>query len=430
MEYIIGGIFIIVGITIGAILLQRTKKNKVEPLSRSFLKIQEQTETKHILSGEEPQEFIIQVEMLPADDFQDMSKLIEITDNKMLAHINNLIPGFAQVGNTLNNTFQAVEANGEVLYRAILPTGVKLSNSRTIEGASKGIYHGANGIKGHADWVVVKSQKGKTIAVNTAAATISIASMVVGQYYMTKINIELGEISDRISQISDFQDDEYRSRVFSLITHMKKIADFQMEILENDELRISKISQLDNFEEECTQLLGQANLTLARIAKKESLDYATYEKELQKTQNWYIYQKLLLEVLYKIANLKYALHLGTVSREQCTVLPLIYNQQVVETQSRLISWHKSITERLGINVNEIRRKRTGIDGAVHFLPGLFVDDWRFRSISKSTADMITTQISGYENVYNQDTSDLYTEDVQLITKEGKIYYFLASNEKS
>ena len=99
---------------------------------------------------------------------------------------------------------------------------------------------------------------------------MGVASMVVGQYYMTKINAELGEISDGISQIQDFQDNEYRSRVFSLVAHVKKIADFQTEILENDELRLSKIAQLDSLEEECTQLLGQANLTLAGFAKKTS----------------------------------------------------------------------------------------------------------------------------------------------------------------
>ena len=66
--------------------------------------------------------------------------------------------------------------------------------------------------------------------------------MVVGQYYMTQINAELGLISESISKVSDFQDNEYRSRVFSLIAHVKTIADFQVEILENNELRLSKIS--------------------------------------------------------------------------------------------------------------------------------------------------------------------------------------------
>ena len=120
--------------------------------------------------------------------------------------------------------------------------------------------------------------------------------MVVGQYYMTQINAELGAISDGISEIQNFQDNEYRSRVFSLLAHVKKIADFRTEILENNELRISKINQLDSLEEECTQLLGQANLTLAGFAKKTNLDYEEYEKVVGNAQNWFMYQKSLLDV--------------------------------------------------------------------------------------------------------------------------------------
>lgn len=165
-------------------------------------------------------------------------------------------------------------------------------------GAVRGFYHGVDGrIQGHANLIPFEAQKATEVIANTVAAAMSVASMVVGQYYMAQINSQLGVIRDGISQIADFQDNEYRSRVFSLVAHIKKIADFQVEILENDELRISKITQLDSLEKECTQLLGQANLTLVGFAKKTSLDYKQYEKTLRNAQNWFIYQKSLLDVL-------------------------------------------------------------------------------------------------------------------------------------
>lgn len=259
---------------------------------------------------------------------------------------------------------------------------------------------------------------------NTAAAAMGVASMVVGQYYMTKINAELGEISDGISKIVDFQDNEFRSRVFSLVAHVKKIVDFQVEILENDELRLSKIVQLDSLEEECTKLLGQANLTLAGFAKKNELDYTAYEKELKEAQNWYTYQKALLDVLYKISDLRYTLHIGAVSREQCIALLPTYTKQVEETQKRLTGWHQSTIEHLNIDTEKIRCKRDGFDGVIHFIPGLFNDNLNFRAISERTVDMITTQASGQVNEHPHDTTDLYAEDVQLISKDGKIYYLL------
>ena len=291
-----------------------------------------------------------------------------------------------------------------------------------MEGAVRGFYRGADEIQGHANLVAVQAQKGTAVVANTAATAMGVASMVVGQYYMKQINAELGEISDGISKISDFQDNEFRSRVFSLVAHVKKIADFQVEILENDELRLSKIAQLDSLEEECTQLLGQVNLTLAGYSKKNDLDYAAYEKKLKEAQNWYTYQKALLDVLYKISDLRYTLHMGAVSREQCVALLPTYTKQVEDTQALLTGWHQTSVKRLGIDTDEIRRKRTGFDGVIHFLPGLFNDELNFRAIDEKTVDMITAQASAKSIEYPQDNSELYAEDVQLISKDGKIFY--------
>lgn len=430
MEYI--GIVICVAtvIAVGVILYVKFKKQNDIPSDASekpnLLTLKDKNE---LVGVDTSNELIIQMEMLPAEAIEDETKLVEITDSKVLAHVNNLVPGLAQAGNAANNAAQAAKVNGEVLYRAVLPTGAKLSKSHTLEGAVKEMYHGANGIKGHADWLPVEAQKGTAVVANTAATAMGVASMVVGQYYMTQINAELGEISDGISQIQDFQDNEYRSRVFSLVAHVKKIADFQIEILENDELRLSKIAQLDSLEEECTQLLGQANLTLAGFAKKTGLDYEAYEKALENAQNWFMYQKSLLDVLYKISDLRYTLHLGAVSRKQCVALLPTYTKQVSDTQERLTAWHDGTTQRLGIETDEIRRKRAGFDGVIHFLPGLFNDDFNFRSIEKKTAKMITAQVSGHESVHMVNTSELYAEDVQLISKNGKIYYLPENREK-
>lgn len=419
MEYIGIGICVIAMVTICIFIIQRKKNNHEENLGADVKTRAEERAT--TVSNDAPVELVIKMELLPAEVIKDESALVEITDRKVLAHIYNLVPELAQAGNATNNVAQAIQANGEVLYRAILPAGAKLSNSRTLEGAVKEMYHGANGIKGHADWLPVEAQKGSSVVVNTAAAAMGVASMVVGQYYMTQINAELGVINDGISEIQNFQDNEYRSRVFSLIAHVKKIADFQTEILENNELRISKINQLDSLEEECTQLLGQANLTLASFAKKTDLDYETYEKVVGNSQNWFMYQKSLLDVLYKIAELRYTLHLGAVSREQCIAILPTYTKQVQDTQSRLAAWHEGTTERLKIDTDEVRRKRAGFDGVIHFLPGLFNEDLNYRSIEKNTVNMIRTQISG-ESTLSIDKSELYSEDVQLIAKDGKIYY--------
>lgn len=420
MEYAIIGIIIVVVLVTSMVISKKSKKNASDAVNEGVRHIEEKTEVQLVPSENELQELVIQMEILPAATIPDENKLVEISDSRVLTHVNNLIPGLAQVGNVVNNAVQAAQGNGEVLYRAIIPVGAKLTDSKAMGGAVRGIYHGADGIRGHANLVAVEAQKGTAVVANTAAAAMGVASMVVGQYYMTQINAELGEISDGISKIADFQDNEYRSRVFSLVAHVKKIADFQIEILENTELRLSKISQLDSLEEECTQLLGQANLALVGYTDKNNLDYDAYEKELTEVQNWYMYQKSLLDMINKISELRYTLHLGAVSREHCVALLPTYTNQVAETQKRLTGWHQTTTERLGIDISEVRRKRAGFDGVIHFLPGLFNDNLKFRTIEKDTARMIEKQSAS--NIHEYDTSDLYAEDVQLISKDGKIYY--------
>ena len=156
--------------------------------------------------------------------------------------------------------------------------------------------------------------------------------------------------------------------------------------------------------------------------------------DTQSTYNYRIHQSfetllfiILLKMLYKISDLRFTLHLGAVSREQCTALLPTYTQQVEETQTRLTHWHQGTTKRLSVDTAEIRRKRGGWDKAIHFIPGLINDAWNFCSISERTAGMIDSQVGGHNELHH-DSSDLYVEDVQLISKDGKVYY-LPSHKK-
>lgn len=427
MEYAVIGIIVAAIIAVGGIFFIKMRKKPANKSQDSTQLLPQEKKSELVSSNESLNELVIQIEKLPAEKIPAQNKLVEIKDNKVLAHVNNLIPEIAQVRTSAHSAAKAVEKSGEVLYRAIIPTGAKLVDSRDMAGAFRGFCRDENNIVKHANLVAVQAEKGTEVLSNVASSAMGVASMIVGQYYMEQINNQLGAISDGISKISDFQNNEYRSRVFSLVAHIKNIADFQIEILENNELRLSKISQLDGLEEECTQLLGQANLTLADYTQKNDLNYVAYEKEVIEAQNWYGYQKALTDVLYRISELKYTLHMGAVSREQCGAMLPTYTNQVAETQMRLTEWHQQTAKRLKIDTVETRRKRDGIDGVIHFVPGLFNDNLNFRSIEAGTAEMIQTQSEGKQVAYEHDTSDLYSEDVQLIIKDDKTYY-LPANE--
>lgn len=172
MEYIIIGLCVVAAIAVGVIIYLKSKQNKEEPVNNAV--VASKASSAELQTTQDANELVIQMDFLPAEALPDDTKLVEITDSKVLAHVNNLVPGLAQAGNAVNNAAQVAQANGEVLYRAIIPAGAKLTDSKAMEGAVRGLYHGADGIKGHANLVAVEAQKGTAVVANTAAAAMGV----------------------------------------------------------------------------------------------------------------------------------------------------------------------------------------------------------------------------------------------------------------
>ena len=111
MEYIGIGIVIAVAIAAGIIIYTKFKKHEGIPSGDLVSAPSTVTSGKdELVEIHHENELVIQMEMLPAEAIGDDTKLVEITDSKVLAHVNNLVPGLAQAGNAVNNAAQAVQA--------------------------------------------------------------------------------------------------------------------------------------------------------------------------------------------------------------------------------------------------------------------------------------------------------------------------------
>lgn len=205
-------IILLIFLGIGYYFCKKNSKNKTNNLKKkneiNLYNKEKQTNNK-----------LIKIEKLPIDSIKHYELLSEIKDNKLLAHVNNLLPGLAQVATSANN---AIQTNSNVLYQAIIPAGTTLTNSATMNNAVRGLYHGLNGIQGHANFIAV-NRTNQAVA-NTVSTGVGITSMIVGQYYMTQINAELTKINDEISKISSFQNSEYKSRIIALLIQIKRIS--------------------------------------------------------------------------------------------------------------------------------------------------------------------------------------------------------------
>ena len=430
MEYLkIGIIIIVILLTVLLIyILYKNKKNsKLKDLEVATLTTIENDNLVEITKNSESHDkiiFDINIDTVSENIFDD-NKLVEINDSKVISHVNSLIPGLIQTGISVRNLVNSTRD----VYRVVLPAGAKLANSKTMKGAFRAIYHGADGIKGHANLVKDTTQKGIGIVTNSVSYVMNITSMVVGQYYMSQINNELDKINNNLSEIKNFQDNEYKGRVISLVSHIKNIADFKVEILEDNDLRLLKINKLERMEEECTKLLVQANLTIEGYSKKTDLKYEEYEKIVGESHNWFMYQNLLLYTLSKISDLSYTLNLGKASREQCSDILTKYKNDVSKIQNSLNSLNNEMVQSLNINLESNLIKRVGIDKVIHYPFILVNEKYNYRSIDENTTKMIIGQSPKFEIQSNYDTSELYNEDVQIISKGGKLYYLPLDKEK-
>ena len=130
----------------------------------------------------------------------------------------------------------------------------------------------------------------------------------------------------------------------------------------------------------------------------------------------------------EIAELTYTLNRGALSRENSYALLLPYASQAESSLEKLSAWHGDHMSKLEIDTKSSRRRRQGIDAALHAIPALFEDDFHYKEISSRTTKMIRRQRRSTSTAETVDEPDLYQEDVTLIMKDGEVYYLPPAEE--
>lgn len=368
----------------------------------------------------EQQNLTINFNPIPPLTPYEESQMVEITDQNLLYRIDGIIPGTLQALANARafNAFQSAP-----LYQAILPQGAILANSRDMGGAVRGFFHGTRGIQGQANFVAVNNNLATVNAVN---AVMGVASMVVGQYYMTKINKQLDTVMYSLKGIADFLDAEYKSKIIAIVAEVQKYSCFQVAIIENNELRNRELLHLTNIEHECAQLLGQANIKLQNSIRDDIPDFETYELCVFEINKWKQYQHALLNIMYRVTELTYALNLGNLSKEYCNATYLPYLNQAKAVLEKLPYWHSNNISRFEVDTNLSRRKKQGLSAFMATVPGLINEDQNYKPISLEVTELIREQSTVTIEPVTNGGNDQYRTDVRLIAKSGKLYY-LPSN---
>lgn len=367
-------------------------------------------------------EIILPIELLPDTTEIDENSIFEITDRMVIARISATIPAAAE---TIAKTITNKGLKNLEVYKAVIPSGAVLAESKEIEGAVRGFYRGARKIKGQANFVKVdltKSTKATSLA-KGAANVANVGALVVGQYYMAEINSKLETMTKSINKISDFQQREFKSRILSLISRVGEISQFSSEIMENDEQRKIKLTTIENLKGGATELLGQVNLTITDISQKSpNPDYKEYQEKVDEFNILVDYQNVLITVLEEISKLTYLLGKGDISSDMSYSVFNRFFEQSIEARNALHLWHDRQVQSLCIDLDKNRISKTGFTKVLWAVPGFVDEKWKYKQLKQGLVQQINSQSTPKRKALNTPEA-VYDDDVQIIIKDGKYFYF-------
>ena len=358
------------------------------------------------------------LEFLPSTFNEAQGHLVEITEPSVLARIDAIVPAASVAG---VNIAQAVGHTGEKLYKVVFKNGGQLVDSRTVAGAKRAMTMGKNGIAEHANLFEAAPSKLDKVA-NVGTTVFSVASIIVGQYYMQQIDTKIGAISDELKGIASTLDIQYRSQAASLIESVYNISKFQMDTMANEELRLRELDNIQELRKDCQTLLNQAEAEIETIFETEQPSYDSYASAIKKIEKWSRYQSILVQVLAQINELDFALSMGAKTKEHCYGSFGLHTKRLDEIHTQLLSWHKEHCERLQIDIDEERRKNTGLFAKLLEKPITAIkEEWMYKSLDKETVALIKSQTAEMQQL-SYDTDNPFAEDVEIVVRGDKKYY--------
>ena len=356
---------------------------------------------------------LIKVEVESADAVIDESNLVEITDEMILARLNQAVPEISRA--MIAGSRVAAEAKSPV-YKCVLESDSQVLPTREVRSAAKQAFR------------VKRSGMAMIAAPSAASLTFSIIAFAVGQKYLSDISVRLDKINENLNRISAFQNNEYKGRVEALILRITSVISFWNEILKNEKVRERTLVNLDAAEAECTALLGQANETVGDFIRKKTADFNKYCSLTAEIETWLDYQSKLLAVSYHIAEIKYALNLGALSKEYCTSSFNTYLANASKVRGDLKTWHNDEIKKFGIDLASSRRKRKGVSAVIHFFPSLFNKDHKYCALPEDLSQKISTQRDSGVVEHTPVIGGAFESDVEIVVRNGKVFYFDKSKE--
>lgn len=257
----------------------------------------------------------------------------------------------------------------------------------------------------------------------STANVMNAASMVVGQYYMTEISSKMNDLNNSITEIKEFQQREFKSKIRALIMNLKDCARFSVEILNDFETRTVHRNTLMNYRDTATQLMEQVNDEISSLVINPNIGgFKGYLKKVNELKALLFFQQSLLSILKEIGRLsllfsnKNGIGQGYFN---------IYNEYLNKANQIFESikgWHTKEQEEYDVDLEHHRYSKQGIEGMFFGLAAKINEEWQYEKIDLDAEKLIQHQRNLKNIEPEKGTLDLFTQDTKLLLKDNKIYY--------
>ncbi|TJY23408.1 DUF3450 domain-containing protein [Latilactobacillus curvatus] len=355
-----------------------------------------------------------------SDEF-DMSQYRPMPNSgRLLSTISQTLPVTFSVTSALAS--KIAEKAGSGAYQVTMQSGQSLMHSKNGENLYKGITQAAGhrGIAGSADLKPINSTASELAAKTGAVAGVmAVASMVVGQYYMTEINGKLESISESIDDIKNFQKTELLAQISTVVRESRQLSVYNDEIMESASERQLARHRASDFEEKSGELLDQIN-SLIRLELVPSGKFSEYERHTKGLVPLLSSQQVLVATLRELSRLTVVLSRSEVSPERAgaTYKELVAGSEKV--RDNVVEWHSKETDVWHVNLARESRAKTGIKKVVSQPLTLVNPELAYQHVPSEFVKQVHTQSSTRLPELPEMTG--YQVPVNLLIQNNQVYY--------
>lgn len=314
----------------------------------------------------------------------------------------------------------------------------------------RGMFKRDNQFSGHAKiksadaTKAVEQVKGKNAAIaKTAGASMQLASVVVGQYYMSEINQKLTVMSDDIHSLRRFQQTSILAKLGTMRESLQILADNQSELLADEKIRNNNLQKIDTIKTDLATINNQALLELAGILDKGVKDEQGFIKSVADMDYWKQISIISTNVMIFASELELIFAMGSLSRKNVSNQVKITKDKNATITDRIDLFLTDAAQKFNLTTrSSSERLQRQQDKVAKFpVPG------KLKNVAANTASFISERVDygfnfgmsdkkleaivpAVERITNTETIDSILDQItfdmesetKLLVNEGQVYF--------